>query len=478
MKSLTSLKCSKFRRLCDRDLIEISNSLPLLEELDISYANSNCDDGRWHITDDAIEVLSRKLNNLQKIDFSGNCLISDRSLIALSSNCLFLREILFHNCCFVSPNGIGFALSNSANLVSVSMRSDLHPSLGRWSSPSFENSFMRAGALSSIEFSTVAISDACLCTIAKAHFPLKKLALPRCRNFTFLGISSILQAHPFLNELDLSGASFLTDQCIRDLSGYLSTLISINLTACAKLTNSTFFVLTRSCSSLKEIKMESTNLGEEGLVVGLGKNTRIRSLRLARNKHMNDKSLLEFASLCPNLQLLDVSSCSCITGGGIAEVLKSCHEVAHLEINFCGGVKSLGTDSKLCKLVVLKAASSGICDEGLIMVGQTCPWLLHLNLSCCPRVSSKGVKEIVRHCKGLREINMKGCLDLNANLVTWFVLSRPSLRKIMLPLAFVPSHKQRDFLLRHGCLVCDVKEKIPDCHFSESIGFSEGLQNY
>lgn len=358
MKSLKSLKCYNFGRLCDGDLIEISNSLPWLEELDISYPTvEETGESEGHITDAGIEAMSKKLRELRKIDVS-------------------------------------------------------------------------------------------------AHLPLKKLALSHCQNFTLLGISSILHAHQFLSELDLRGAYFLTDQCMKDLSGYLSNVTSINLAACSKLTNSTFFILTKSCSSLTEIKMERTNLGEEDHVVDLVKNTRIRSLKLAGNERMSDDSLSKFASVCPNLQLLDVSFCAGITGGGIAEILKSCDDVRHLEVNFCAGVKSFGADSKLSKLGVLKAAGSGICDEGLVMVGQTCPWLLHLDLRGCSGVSTKGVKEIVRSCKGLREINIKGCLDLNAKFVARMVFSRPSLRKIILPIGFFPGYNQRDFLLRHGCLVC------------------------
>ena len=456
MKSLKSLKCYNFGRLCDGDLIEISNSLPWLEELDISYPTvEETGESEGHITDAGIEAMSKKLRELRKIDVSGNFFISDRSLVALSSNCVFLREIVVHDCCFMTPNGIGFAISNSANLVSVSVnRLDLNSSLFRSSLQTIENSFICARALSAIEFSSMVISDALLCSIAKAHLPLKKLALSHCQNFTLLGISSILHAYQFLSELDLCGAYFLTDQCMKDLSGYLSNVTSIKLAACSKLTNSTFFILTKSCSSLTEIKMERTNLGEENHVVDLVKNTRIRSLKLAGNERMSDDSLSKFASVCPNLQLLDVSFCAGITGGGIAEILKSCDDVRHLEVNFCAGVKSFGADSKLSKLGVLKAAGSGICDERLVMVGQTCPWLLHLDLRGCSGVSTKGVKEIVRSCKGLREINIKGCLDVNAKFVARMVFSRPSLRKIILPIGFFPGYNQRDFLLRHGCLVC------------------------
>ena len=455
MKSLKSLKCRNFGRLCDRDLIKISNSLPWLEELDISYPSfEETMFSEERVTNSGIEEMSEKLRELQKIDVSGNYFISDKSLVALSSNCVFLREIVLHDCCFLTPSGVGFAISNSANLVSVSVKGlGIHSSLFRASLPNIDISFMCARALSVIEFSRMFISDALLCSIAKAQLPLKKFAISYCQNFTLEGLSSILSAYQFLGELDLSGLDFLTDQCMNDLSRYLSNVTSISLTSCSKLTNSTFFILTKSCSSLTEIKMERTNLGEEDFVVDLVKNTRISTLKLSGNMRMNDSSLCKFAFVCPNLQLLDVSSCDGITGGGIADVLKSCNEVRHLEVEFCGGVKTLGTDSKLYKLGILKAASSGICDEGLAMVAKTCPWLLHLDLGACSAVSVKGVKKIVRRCKGLREINVKGCPDLDPNFLSWMVSSRRSLRKIILPIGFSPGYNKREFLFRHGCLI-------------------------
>ena len=458
MKTLKSLKCQYFGRLCDEDLIEISHSLPWLEELDISYSNvKKSSVSGQHLTDAGIEEMSRKLRQLRKIDVSGNQYFSDISVVVLSSNCVFLREIVLHSCCRMTPNGMVFALCNSANLVSVSVNGlCLHSPIFGCPLEFIENSFMHATALSAIKFSHTVITDALLCSIAKSNVQLKKLALYHCKNFTMMGLSSILHAHhQYLSEVSLNRLLFLTDQRMNDLSVCLSNVTSINLSECYKLTNSTFFILTKSCSSLTEIIMESTSLGNEELVVDLVKNYRVRSLKLAKNISLTNNSLIKFASVCPNLQLLDVSYCNGITGRGTAEILKSCNEVRHLEIIGCGGIKSLiETDSKLSKLRVLKAGGSGIRDEGLIMVAKTCPCLLHLAVGGFDGLSEKGLKEIVGRCKGLREIDIWGRLDFDPSFVAWMVSSGPSLRKIILPFdSFSRGKNQWDSLLRRGCLV-------------------------
>jgi len=43
---------------------------------------------------------------------------------------------------------------------------------------------------------------------------------------------------------------------------------------------------------------------------------------------------------------------------------------------------------------------------------------------------------VVENCKELREINLKGCNKVNANVVDSMVFSRPSLRKIVTPPGF------------------------------------------
>ena len=140
-----------------------------------------------------------------------------------------------------------------------------------------------------------------------------------------------------------------------ELIKFLGSLTFINLSLCSKLTNSTFFNLTRNCPSPSVINMEITNLGVEEFPTEIVVNPRAKSLYLAWNNSLNDECIKMAAYVCPNLEALDFTYCSGITEEGILAILKSCSQIRCLEINRCEGVKNFEIDLELPKLEVLQA---------------------------------------------------------------------------------------------------------------------------
>jgi F-box and leucine-rich repeat protein 2/20 len=109
-----------------------------------------------------------------------------------------------------------------------------------------------------------------------------------------------------------------------------------------------------------------------------------------------------FASIFPNLQLLDLTS-SVNISEGICEVLRRCCKIKHLNLSGCYKVKLHSINFVVPKLEVLDL--SGVVRY----------------------VTEKGVKHMVEKCTQLREINL-GDLHL--------------------------SDKKRKFFSRRGCLLC------------------------
>ncbi|KAH7572593.1 hypothetical protein JRO89_XS04G0278900 [Xanthoceras sorbifolium] len=295
-----------------------------------------------------------------------------------------------------------------------------------------------------------AVSDCCLSLEAlDISFPL--YGIVDSFGVTDSGVVSLLK-NRFLEYLNLEGADFLNDGSMIELSHYLSRLKSINLGYCSKLTNSTFFTLLKECPVLSEISMETTNLGVEESTTELVINPRIKSLHLARNQYLSDEFMKKVALICPNLQLLDVSGCKIITEEGIGEILKSCGEIQWLKIESCKQINSLGIKHfEVKKVMVLQLVASGINDDALITIANTCPRLLYLNLSCCKYVTTRGIKEVLEKCRALTEIDLYICPNVDANILPWMVISRPSLRRIGWPSMEDATEYQRNLLLSHGC---------------------------
>ncbi|XXG51965.1 hypothetical protein AAC387_Pa03g0408 [Persea americana] len=162
----------------------------------------------------------------------------------------------------------------------------------------------------------------------------------------------------------------------------------------------------------------SLGLGGEDLVSELGKNCKIRSLKLRNNVNLRDETLERIGTLCPELRSLDVRSCWSITGVGIGGIGKYCTKITELRIDQCRKVRNLGSDLQFSKLEVLMASASGIDDEGLEMIGRGCQRLRILNVKDCYGVTKEGLRQLLKSDssrKVLRYLNLKRCCDLSAD---------------------------------------------------------------
>ncbi|XP_022144548.1 SCF E3 ubiquitin ligase complex F-box protein grrA [Momordica charantia] len=447
MRNLRVLLCSKIGFLPDDDLVVIARSFPNLEELDISYPkNALACDGRGEVTDLGIFGLVQGLPRLCKVNLSGNSFISDKSLLDLSTNCVWLKEIAICDCDFITQSGIAKALRQSPNLSSISANwigiPSLHPDL-----------IDSLKILTSLNLSESLISDELLHSVANARLPLKKLILSHCHNFSLSGISLVLYKNLLIEWLDLEVANFLTDESVKELSKFLPLIKFINLSNCSNLTCSSLFSLARNCPALTEVKMKNVNLEKDEDYTTDLSHPQLMSLDLSGNRNLCNEGVGKIASIFPNLELLKLNHCAGITEEGIGELLRVCNKIRHLELNFCTGIKNLEMDFEVSAMEALRLQRLAIEDSTLAVIGRRCPSLIHLDLLGCSKVTAEGVKEVVRNCRRLREINLWDCCEIDGSILPWMVFSRPSLREIMAPNSLLPTDNQRDLFLRHGCLV-------------------------
>lgn len=437
MINLRGLICSNIGSLHDSHLVVIAYCFPFLEELDISFPLDS------QASDFGILRLSSMLENLHKINLSGNHLITDKSLFSLCQNCSSIVEISFFTCFKITQVGIASAIRVRPSLTSISFNIEKKRIHGPGLTPlpinlDLIDSFRSLKSLTAIDLSNSFISDEFLFSVADGCGPLlKKLVLQDCCNCTFSGISYVLSKCQSVQCLDLRKADFLTDQCISKLSVFLFNLTSINLSGCCQLTNSTFFILTRNCPFLSEIKMERTYLGIEGEedsnpMLDFIVNLQVKTFYLGDNIILSDASLIKFASLCPSLKLLDLNACEGISEECIVQVLKRCCEIRHLNLAYTG-MKQFQIDFEVSKLEVLNLSGSRIEDEALSTISTWCHGLLLLDIQSCWYVTTKGVREVVENCIALKELNLKNCGLVDDDFVAGMTFSGPSLRKIITP---------------------------------------------
>ncbi|KEH39632.1 putative leucine-rich repeat domain, L domain-containing protein [Medicago truncatula] len=164
--------------------------------------------------------------------------------------------------------------------------------------------------------------------------------------------------------------------------------------------------------------------------------------------------LLLIADCFPDLQVLDLNNLYGITGEGMCHVLRRCCNIRHLNLVCCSRLELRGINFEVPKLEVLNLSETMVDDETLHVISKSCRGLLQLLLKKCYHVTDKGVKHVVENCTQLTEINLRHCFQVHANVIVSMVFSRPSLKKINVPVLYHISQQERELLSRQGCLVC------------------------
>ncbi|XP_058726447.1 uncharacterized protein LOC131597797 [Vicia villosa] len=400
--TLTSLICCNIASLSVSDLLLISHCFPLLQELDLSNTYS--------ISVKLNGSMSMVFPKLRKLNLSGhiNRYMNDAWLLHFCKNSEFLEELVLLLCSFLTQHGIASAIRERPTLKSLSIH--LISSNGNISSHLID-SLVSLKDLVCLDLSYSRISDDLLSSIATRGLPLKKLVLQYCYGYSYAGIFSLLSKCQCIQHLDLQGADFLNDQHVINLSLFFGHLVSINLSNCKMLTQLSLLSLVSNCLSLSEINMNYTKSGNGRDAVNYNffkdfvVSPQLKSLHLGGHSWLTDECIKTFASIFPNLELLDLRLCHNISGEGICQVLRRCCKIRELNLYGCSGVKLHEMNFEVPKLKVLNLSLTSVDNEALYVISKSCSGLLRLLLVECNGVRKKGIMHVVKNCPKLREIN-------------------------------------------------------------------------
>ncbi|KAE9457531.1 hypothetical protein C3L33_10562, partial [Rhododendron williamsianum] len=201
MKNLKVLMCSDLRTLRDLELLAIADSMPCLEDLDISYP---VNDFGWE--DDEFDTRS-----------PSEVGVTDTGIEVLSSK---LRNIALRDCSFTNY-GIEFVMRNSPNLSSLSVQGIEFGELD-------EHSLCCARNITTLVIDSSSVPDESLHLLVKAGFPLKSIHLdliPCIPSFTFLEV------------LDVSHCKGITEEGIADFLKSGSKIRKLRIVGCRGIKN-------------------------------------------------------------------------------------------------------------------------------------------------------------------------------------------------------------------------------------------------
>ncbi|KAH7866047.1 hypothetical protein Vadar_014825 [Vaccinium darrowii] len=339
MSNLKVLRCTRFGSLSDPDLVHIADAVPRLEELDIQYPTNEFEpsEDRYPelsnhmVTDAGIKTISLKLQGLRRINISGIEGCSDRSLIALSSNCVHLNEI---HCCRsrITRGGIYWVLCHSTNLTSLHAvsQAEIYGSSTNSSFTYDDLKICATGLRELIICDSMVHQERLVCSIAKAGILLEKLELGSSYDLNINGFTTMLRACPTLKHFKLCGEYLVNHNEISEICRCLPNIISIYLDCCSSLM-AIFSVFAKECPALSKITLRVRSIiGPFKLIQDDFVLNQVRYLDLSSAWRLNDKLLKEIVTACPNLHTLEVEGCPWLTKEGLEEILKCCPQIKHL----------------------------------------------------------------------------------------------------------------------------------------------------
>ncbi|CAL5194853.1 unnamed protein product [Lathyrus oleraceus] len=448
--TLTSLTCSKLHSFTSTHLFLIANSFTLLEELDLSHPCFQDHNHNYTSYLHGIEALSLALFKLRKINLSGHSYINDKSIFHLLKNGNLLQDVILLDCFRITKQGVASALSQKQTTFT-------YLCLPKFITAHIIHSLLSFKGLTYIDLTYSTISDELLTSIAMERLPLKRLDIGFCNGHSYAGMFSLLSKCQSIRHLNLQLTEFLNDSHVVDLSLYLVGLVSVNLSHCPMVTDSSLFALVRKCPSLSEIIMKEIG-GNKSIVnydylIDFGVYPQLKSLNMSYHLWLDDESIKMFASVFPNLHRLELNSCSKISHQSIVHVLSRCRKISHLNLSFTR-LKLRGLNFEVPKLRMLNLSFSNLDDEALYSISNSCCGLLQLLINDCLGCTEKGVKHVLEKCTQLREINLKNCSNVHTNVAASMLFSSPSLRMITPPPHIHFTESERKLLLRRGCIVC------------------------
>ncbi|GAU15514.1 hypothetical protein TSUD_45510 [Trifolium subterraneum] len=265
----------------------------------------------------------------------------------------------------ITNTGLAYALRDRPTLRSLSISSGnpFHQEYRKvFATSHFIDSLVSLKGLTCLVLAGLKISYDMLYSIAREGLHLTKLVLKCCTRYSYAGIFCLLSKCRRFKHLDLEYVDFLNDHHVIQLSSFLGDLVSINLSHCDELTQSSLFTLSKNCPSLREIKMErigSKSVENFDSLGDFGQHPQLKSFYLGFNSWLSDENIIMFSSIFPNFQRLNLKGCVRI--------------------------------SEVPKLEVLKLAKTKVGDETLYVISKNCGGLLELSLENCHDVTEKGV---------------------------------------------------------------------------------------
>ncbi|KAK1618375.1 hypothetical protein QYE76_023892 [Lolium multiflorum] len=274
--NLRVLALQNCKGITDVGMIKLGDGLPFLQTLDVSHCR--------RLSDRGLKVVALGCRHLRQLYITGCRLITDNLLHAISKNCSNLEELGAAGCNSITDAGISALADGCHNMKSLDISK------------------------------CNKVGDPGVCRIAEvSSSSLLSLKLLDCSKVGNKSIYTLAKFCCNLETLSIGGCRDISDEPIEALAlACCSSLRSIRMDWCLKITGASLRSLLRSCKLLAAIDVGCCDHITDAAFQGMQTNV--------------------FQS---ELRVLKINNCVSITVAGVSSVIESCNALEHLDVRSC-----------------------------------------------------------------------------------------------------------------------------------------------
>lgn len=231
-------------------------------------------------------------------------------------------------------------------------------------------------------------------------------------------VSLIAISCPYLEDLNLSNCSQITDKSLTLIARHCKHLKKLNLNRCDLISSSAIEELASGCKKLKIINLSrpllnpKRQISDESLSALVVANPEIMELRLRNCEKVSDDTIIAMAKTCgKNLRALDLSWCGNITDRALLEgISPHCPNLTSLALNGCKRLTDISIISLLGSCPTIMSLSLAhlpfITDRILTSMAEKLSKLVILSLNGCVEVRDDSIISLAQHCPNLQSLSL------------------------------------------------------------------------
>lgn len=247
---------------------------------------------------------------------------------------------------------------------------------------------------------------------------LQSLDVSYCRKLTDKGLSAVAGGCHDLRALHLAGCRFVSDALLKALSENCHNLEELALQGCTNITDSGITILVEGCHRMKHLDINKcSNIGNIGIFnVSRVCSATLKTLKMLDCYRIGDESISNLAKYCKNLETLIIGGCRDISDESMILLANACNNsLRRLRMDWCLNISDASLDNILLQCRKLEVLDIGCCEEVTDAAFQQlgnegCKLALKiLKVSNCPKITIAGIDMLLKLCDSIEYLDVRSC---------------------------------------------------------------------